>query len=143
MGVYDDLDKLKAPATNQSVSPAPAVAPDVHAKAIKEPNVRTSERLNTAPVNRTSERTNGRPQRRSLIRHTFDIYQDQLTALRKLQLEALTLDGSKLALGEMVREALDAYLPYRHKSKRTGELTNDRSSERPNERTDEPWNEAG
>jgi hypothetical protein len=42
-------------------------------------------------------------------RHSFDIYIDQLEALRSLKMEAMRR-GEERGLSKMIREALDTYL---------------------------------
>ena len=50
-----------------------------------------------------------RPRKRQIIRHSFDIYSDQLEALRMLKIEAMRR-GEERSLAKMAREALEAYL---------------------------------
>ena len=51
-----------------------------------------------------------RPVRRKRVRHPFDMYEDQLEALRELAANDRRLGGQG-SMSEMVREALDQYLP--------------------------------
>jgi hypothetical protein len=53
------------------------------------------------------------PKDRRKIRHPFDIYEDQLEVLKRLQFAAQDEAGSKAmpTLGEMAGQALDQYLP--------------------------------
>jgi hypothetical protein len=51
-----------------------------------------------------------RPARRKKVRHPFDIYEDQLEALRDLSTDDRRLGGAG-SMSEMVREALERYLP--------------------------------
>jgi len=67
--------------------------------------VRTPERVNT----RTPERTNTRTGERKIIRHSFNIYQDQLEALRRL-IARKTLEGEQVNLSDLMREAIDSFL---------------------------------
>jgi hypothetical protein len=67
-----------------------------------------------------SERTNVAPVERTKIRHTFDIYRDQLQALAEIQAARFKASGRKPKMGDLVQEALDAYI----------EKTNVRSNER-------------
>jgi hypothetical protein len=67
------------------------------------------------------------------IRHTFDIFKDQLNALQTIQLEAVTTGLDKPTLGELIQQALDEYLQRRSRKK----STNDPYSERATERSDE------
>ena len=74
---------------------------------------------------RTVERSNERPPERVQVRHSFDIWQDQLTALAELQSQRFTATGKKPKMGTLVQEALDAYIARHRKT------TNERSNERP------------
>lgn len=47
---------------------------------------------------------------RLVIRHTFDIFQDQLVNLKRLQIEAMQQKRRKRKLGQMVQQALDQYI---------------------------------
>ena len=73
----------------------------------------------------TFERTNERHRERVRVRHSFDVWQDQLTALTELQAHAFSATGRKPKLGELVQEALDAYIAKERK--RTNVLTNERT----------------
>ena len=68
-----------------------------------------SERSNVRTNERSDERTNVRKPRQ-IIRHTFDIYQDQLVALKALQFKAVQVGNNKVTLGDMVQEAIDLWL---------------------------------
>jgi hypothetical protein len=72
----------------------------------------------------TSERTNVRTNERSRVRHSFDIWQDQLLGLSEIQAERFSRTGRKPKLGELVQEALDAYIAKERK--RTNVRTNER-----------------
>ena len=64
------------------------------------------------------------PGRRRKIRHAFDIYEDQLDALKKLQIASQDEPDSERAptLGEMTRRALDAYISAQAKKTPTVRL---------------------
>ncbi len=59
---------------------------------------------------RTDERSNERTNVRTRVRHSFDIWQDQLLALAAIQAQRFSRTGRKPKLGELVQEALDAYI---------------------------------
>ena len=73
---------------------------------------------------RTNERTNERTVERLRVRHSFDIWQDQLLRLSEIQAERFSRSGRKPKLGELVQEALDAYIAKERK--RPNERTNER-----------------
>jgi len=77
-----------------------------------------------APSVQANERTNGRTVERSVVRHSFDIGQDQLVALAEIQMERFQETGRKPKLGPLVQEALDAYIAKQRK--RRNERTNER-----------------
>ncbi len=83
-------------------------------------------RAASSPGNgRTFERTNERHRERVCVRHSFDVWQDQLHALTELQARAFSATGRKPKLGELVQEALDAYIAKERK--RTNVRTNERT----------------
>jgi hypothetical protein len=99
--------------------------PDVTGRpAVVRTNERTNVRRHTTSV--VDERAE-EPRRR--IRHSFDIWEDQLLSLAEIQAQRFTTTRHKPKLGELVQEALDAYI----EQYQTGE--SDRSSVRSNERT--------
>ena len=73
---------------------------------------------------RTSGRTNERTNERVRVRHSFDIWQDQLLGLTEIQARRFSQSGRKPKLGELVQEALDAYITKERK--RSNERTNER-----------------
>ncbi len=85
-------------------SPVPAEPPAVEPA---QPEVTPPP---TSPVDapRTA-RTPVRPARRQMIRHPFELYMDQLDALRDLA-EAQRRRGEPSSMSRMVREAIDRYL---------------------------------
>ena len=56
---------------------------------------------------RSNVRTNERPKARRKIRHTFDIFADQLMSLREIALERESETGDRVLLGDLAQEALD------------------------------------
>jgi hypothetical protein len=79
---------------------------------------------NERRAERTVERSNDRPPERVQVRHSFDVWQDQLTALAAIQAQRFTATGRKPKIGSLVQEALDAYIATHR------ERTNERSNER-------------
>ena len=86
------------------------------------PSVRTSERPDehkpTEEIKKPEVKSEGPniytievPQQRRKIRHPFDIYEDQLEALKKIQVAEHEEAGRKeRPLGDMAREALDDFI---------------------------------
>ena len=73
---------------------------------------RSNERTLERPNERSNERSNIRPpkQKREKIRHTFDIYRDQLVALQMIQLEKFQAGKKKPKLGKMVADGIDLFI---------------------------------
>lgn len=67
---------------------------------------RTDERSNE----RLAEKELSHSDNRQIIRHSFDIYRDQLLKLQYIQLEAVQRGNKKPKLGDLVRKALDEFL---------------------------------
>jgi hypothetical protein len=78
-------------------SPAPAVE-----RPVNEPSQAIPERVNA----RTPVRPIGK---RIITRNSFEIYEDQMDALRKLSLQE-KMEGKVGSMSQMVRDAIDAYL---------------------------------
>ena len=72
----------------------------------------------------TNVRTNERSGPRTRVRHSFDIWQDQLLGLSEIQSDRFSRTGRKPKLGELVQEALDAYIAKERK--RANVRTNER-----------------
>ena len=69
---------------------------------------RSDERTVERTINRSPERT-FKPKREK-IRHTFDIYKDQLIDLQVIQLEKVQAGKKKPKLGKMVSDGIDLFL---------------------------------
>ena len=74
----------------------------------KRSNERTFERPNERSNERSTERKEKR--KREKIRHTFDIYRDQLVTLQMIQLEKFQAGKKKPKLGKMVAEGIDLFI---------------------------------
>jgi hypothetical protein len=129
----------------------------------KPPKIEAKERTSERTDVRTPERTNVPkkeiqiveseavnvytievPKERRKIRHPFDIFEDQLEGLKKIQMAKRETGGAKevLTLGDMAREALDDFI--HSKTKRSANIKlmfeqdkQEAQSVRTDERTDE------
>jgi hypothetical protein len=72
----------------------------------------------------TTVRTNERTKERTRVRHSFDIWQDQLLGLSEIQAERFSRTGRKPKLGDLAQEALDAFIAKERR--RTNVRTNER-----------------
>lgn len=73
----------------------------------------------------TNVRTFERPKERTRVRHSFDIWQDQLLGLSEIQAERFSRTGRKPKLGDLAQEALDAFIAKERK--RPNVRTNERT----------------
>ncbi len=64
------------------------------------------QRTNVQTFNRTDTQTNVR----SIVRASFDIYQDQQQALAEIQTIRFKRTGKKPKMGELAQEAFDLYI---------------------------------
>ena len=94
-------------------------------------NVRKVERTNERSVVRSTDRSDGKaiflykievPAQRRKVRHSFDIFEDQMSALENLQLAIAEHERKKPALGDMVQEAIDLYTKQKTKKLKNIEL---------------------
>ncbi len=90
----------------------------------------SSERTDKEPIHLTDIRTNERivdtqtvappaPERRK-VRHSFDIYEDQLVSLADIQAHLYRRNGKKPKVGDLVQQALDAYIANANQSQDDG-----------------------
>ena len=91
-------DKKASTEVNATSQSAPAPENDSQ----QEASLRISERENA----RTPVRLSGK---RIITRNSFEIYEDQMDALRKLSLQD-KMQGKLGSMSQMVRDAIDTYL---------------------------------
>lgn len=102
--------ETSTPAPDLTEEPtAPPIAPQENAKT---PNRQASQQEGVRPNAPTPLRPNGR---RILTRNSFEIYEDQMDALRKVSLNE-KMNGRLGSMSNMVREAIDEYLHKRRSS---------------------------
>jgi sugar-specific transcriptional regulator TrmB len=104
MGLYDELEKMqteKKPRPTQPASPAPAKQDDKAAVDVQPKKPKTE---------RAVERSNERTVERTKVRHSFDVFEDQLTTLEEIQHKAKKANGKKPSLGDLIQEALDKWI---------------------------------
>ncbi len=79
-----------------------------------QPNDRTSVRANERTDKQASESmemsTEGRLNERTKVRHSFDVFLDQLDDLREIALARQKATRRRVLLGDLVQEALDAFI---------------------------------
>ena len=73
-------------------------------------NEPTNQLANEPSFERTNQRTNVLPKSRTKIRHTFDIFADQLLSLREIAIEQEKMFGERVLLGELAQQALDMFI---------------------------------
>jgi hypothetical protein len=99
----------KPSASPQAAPPVTPVDNPSNAKTSNEPITVAAQQSSKAPASRTS----GKEHKRQIkTRQPFDIYQDQVDALKRLAFEE-KMQGGLGSMSAMVRDALDAYLSGR------------------------------
>jgi hypothetical protein len=68
-----------------------------------------------------NERPNERMNERKRVRHSFDIYQDQLLSLKEIAIDREQAQGKRVLLGDLVQEALDKLIASERTNVRTNE----------------------
>ena len=97
------------PITSQATKPPASNLEPV--RLAQSPTVyEAAERTGEVKTEHLNERSVVRKPTRKVIRHTFDIYANQLSKLQRLQLEAIRNGRKKPTLGGLVQKALDLYL---------------------------------
>ena len=81
--------------------------PEQEPKNAEQTETETTKKPSNEPTN---ERRNVRFNKREKIRHTFDIYKDQLLSLRQIALAREATFGERVLLGDIVQEALDMFI---------------------------------
>jgi len=61
---------------------------------------------------------------RTKVRHSFDVYEDQLLSLREIGLARERLSGKRVQIGELAQEALDKLISSERSTERTDEHPN-------------------
>ena len=102
----EGMPAIGKPPQKKPSAPPPPVAEEKPEVPASHP---VPERVNA----RTPVRPNGK---RIITRNSFEIYEDQMDALRKLSL-AEKMEGKLGSMSQMVREAIDAYLKEKSSKK--------------------------
>jgi hypothetical protein len=93
----------------QASKPEPAQSPTTTEARPKTPPAGKATAVSERTDIRTKERTPVLPLKRLSRRYSFEFYDDQIISLKKLKHEA-EMEGKKVSLSDMVREALDRFL---------------------------------
>lgn len=98
---FSGLDKALIRSTSKR--PTTESTPDVE-------DTDVAPRRSSSKSRSARERSSERPNERTKVRHSFDIYQDQLLALTEIQADIFRQTGKKPKVGDLVQQALDAYI---------------------------------
>jgi hypothetical protein len=118
--VTDFDPDAKVPALKSPLEGMPAIGKPPRPRPQDSPRQEV-ERPSTQPSQAIPERVNARTPvrpngKRIITRNSFEIYEDQMDALRKLSLEE-KMEGKPGSMSHMVREAIDAYLKSKSSTK--------------------------
>lgn len=121
--------------------PATTQTPEAIVRPNEQPNVRPTVEATAQENAQSNHYVISVPHLRKKIRHSFDIFEDQKSALDKLQVAIAESHGNKKpAFGEMVQEAIDRYIREqvsRLKNARIFKLKSDTTNEQPNVRSND------
>lgn len=78
--------------------------------ATETPTQHKNDGRNDRPTESPDDRSIDHPADRIKVRHSFDVYQDQLLQLSQLQMALYEATGKKPALGDLAQKALDTFL---------------------------------
>jgi hypothetical protein len=106
------LDNLPTIERPRNVSPVAPRVPPVHRPPLSPhaPDLEAQIVQDLEPSVRSIVRTNQPSKQRTKVRHTFDIFSDQLVSLKELALARERLVGQRTRLGDLVQEALDNFI---------------------------------
>src|SRR5690348_15522584 len=84
---------------------------------------RTSERTDRQTEQRTNEQRNEERNERTKIRHSFDIFADQLLSLKQIAIERERIRKKRVRIGDLVQEALEKFIHQERPNETTNERT--------------------
>jgi len=106
----DNMPVIEKPsASAQAAPPVTPIDKPSNATTRNKPNPVPARQSSKAPTADTGKKQH---KRQIKTRHPFDIYQDQVDALKRLAFEE-KMQGGLGSMSAMVRDALDAYLTGR------------------------------
>src|SRR6266566_4617217 len=113
--VHDFDPNAKPPELSSPMDNLPAIQKPSNSTLHAQTTQENKQPEQNIPYARTSVRPPVRtPVRRQLTRYAFEFYQDQVEELRRISLEE-KINGGKVSMSEMVREAIDVYLTRKSK----------------------------
>jgi len=125
----DLLEKIQVAPDQRPTTPEQTTTAEhtPSAETVSEP---TTQRTIEPPSERMKQPTFERMVQRTKVRHTFDVFKDQVLALGDIQQALARRRGTKPRLGDLVQEALDSYIREKHRisddsNRKTFEPTND------------------
>ena len=116
---------------NSAFFPARQETPIAPAREPASPTTATPAQT-TVAKERPNGRTNEPPVHRRKVRHTFDIFDDQLLSLKEITIERQRSGGNRVLLGDLVQEALDLLITKERNHHQTVERPTERSNQEPN-----------
>ena len=120
------IDEARFQKKPDAIAFSPAPVPTQPLPATEQTSERSNERINVQQHERAERPSYAFhieiPHSRRKTRQSFDIFEDQYDALKKLQIAEREHSGEKtLKLGELVQEALDIYI--REKARELSNIT--------------------
>lgn len=104
-------DGMQSPESGLSSAPQVIDKPSLDTTALDNFTVQKVKKgSNEETIEPTNERLIQRSTVRKKIRHTFDIFADQLMSLRELSIEQEKTFGDRVLLGDLAQQALDQFI---------------------------------
>ena len=116
------------PASTEVAAPPPAADASAPPQGMSAA-IPAAQGIQQREDERKHERRNEPTLDRTKVRHSFDVYQDQVLALGDIQQAAARAHGKRPWLGDLVQEALDRYIQSKHRREgRTPDPSTDRKT---------------
>lgn len=100
---FNELVKLDNKKSKKDVQTSPLPRSDPK----KSTPVKSKKRVKKGS---RGQRTNDKTNERTKVRHTFDIYKDQIFSLEEIKLQRKKADNPKWRMGDMAQEAIDRFV---------------------------------
>jgi hypothetical protein len=129
----DLLEKTSPVKVQKLVGPEPTMSQET-GRSLEKTDRLPTQRSNERPNEGLPRQTDERKRERTKVRHSFDVFRDQILDLGDIQQALAREQGTKPRLGDLVQEALDNYIKAR-RNQRTNQRSDDGMKESENDST--------
>ena len=114
MGTYSDLLQSKPKSSDPNAKTEHPSSTEVELHPEKKEVIQPTERNSVRKSERLEPSSSSLPYKRRTKRYSFEFYDDQILAIKRLVYEA-NLSGENISQSDIVRTALDEYLKAKDK----------------------------